>query len=90
MMVLNRLTSTSLPYKPNSQGQVERFNQILKRMLYSHFTATNKKNWIDVLKPIMKNYNEAISTVTGYKPNEVHYSEDKEMRDGVYCASKVR
>ena len=67
------------PYRPQSQGCIERFNQTLKRMLYSHMTRYNVKQWIDVLPALMHNYNTILHGTTGTTPTELHFTKNESL-----------
>lgn len=65
-----------LPYKPQSQGCVERVGKTIKRMLYSHMTRYNTNIWADVLQVTVKNYNTMTHSSTGYTPQFLHGNTD--------------
>lgn len=56
-----------IPFKPTSQGQVERQNQTLIDMISPYVQANNK--WADYLPYIVYAYNNSIHQVTGYTPH---------------------
>jgi hypothetical protein len=62
----------SLPYKPQSNGCIERFNRTLKRMLFAHMTQFNTRNWIKALPLLLENYNSGVHSTTGFKPQTLH------------------
>jgi transposase InsO family protein len=70
----------SLPYAPQSQGQVERFNGILKNKLKQYFSKTGKHKWIDVLNSMVYNYNNTKQSTTDFKPSDVQNDEDKNIQ----------
>ncbi|KAF9761966.1 Transposon Tf2-11 polyprotein [Nosema granulosis] len=61
------------PRHPQSQGQVERFNQSLTRYLSTHlFESENKEKdvikWIELLYRVTYQYNTAVNSATGKSP----------------------
>jgi transposase InsO family protein len=73
-----------LPYKPQSNGQVERFNGILKRQLKMIATQSSgggakekgkgeekEQDWVQHLPLVLRNYNNSWSRVTKSTPNNV-------------------
>lgn len=69
----------SLPSKPQSNGAIERFNKTLKRALRITMKTTQLDNWPVILKQIIKNYNNAVHSVTKMVPNEVHNTDDRKL-----------
>lgn len=45
------------PYKPSTQGKVERFNQTLEREIGKYLTGQQVKRWVDILECITRSYN---------------------------------
>lgn len=56
------------PYRPNSDGLVERFNRTLKQMLRT-FAVENPQNWDDYLPFILMAYRATENKSTGCTPN---------------------
>ncbi len=56
------------PYRPNSDGLVERFNRTLKQMLRS-FVAENPKDWDDHIPYLLMAYRSTPHKSTGCTPN---------------------
>ncbi|KAF9760948.1 Transposon Tf2-8 polyprotein, partial [Nosema granulosis] len=61
------------PRHPQSQGQVERFNQTLTRYLSTHlFESENEEKdvikWINLLSRVTYQYNTAVHSATGKSP----------------------
>jgi len=60
-----------LPYKPQSNGQVERFNGIIKRQLKMIATQGGSQDWVHVLPTVLNNYNNSWSRIIKSTPNAV-------------------
>ena len=58
------------PYRPQSDGQVERFNRTLIAML-SKFCMDNKRDWDDHLPYMMCAYRASVNESSGCSPNLV-------------------
>lgn len=63
---------------------VERFNRTLKSKLYRIFTHRNSYKYIDVLKSVLKSYNESVHRTTGYAPIHVTPDLESEIFKKVY------
>jgi transposase InsO family protein len=63
---------TSLPYHPQSQGQIERFNGTLKRTIFKYLTDYESKRYIDNLQFLVYSYNTSIHNTTKRTPFEIH------------------
>ena len=63
------------PYRPQSDGLVERFNRTLKKML-SIFCAENKRDWDDYLPYIMFAYRSSVHASTQHTPNYLMYGQE--------------
>lgn len=61
----------STPYKPSTQGAVERFNGTIKRLLFSYMSNNKTKTYINVLEDIVDNYNSSIHRATGVSPKNI-------------------
>lgn len=61
----------SLPYKPQSNGQVERFNGILKKMLFKSLKYESSYDWVSILQEILDNYNNSQHETTKFAPNDI-------------------
>jgi len=61
----------SLSYTPQSNGQVERFNGTLKRLIKKNILIDNNKNWVGMLNLLVKNYNNSKQTTTKHTPEEI-------------------
>jgi hypothetical protein len=56
---------------PQSNGQIERFNGVLKQKIKMYITKEDKQDWNNVLDQIVDNYNNIESRVTKMTPNEL-------------------
>ena len=61
-------------YHPQSDGQSEQANQIIKIALHHHLaTFDNPANWEEIMGPIQSAVNNSKSSLTTKSPNEVVY-----------------
>lgn len=63
---------------------IERWWRTLKQRLYTYFTYTGKKRWIDVLQQLVYSYNQTVSSVTKYAPNSVRKEHEQEILHNIY------
>lgn len=68
--------NNSLPYSPQSNGQIERLNKSLKESIYSYLTDHNSERYIDVLQSLVFSYNNKKHSSTKYTPFQVHRGRD--------------
>lgn len=66
----------SLPYKPQSNGQIERFNKGIKEMLFSYLTDHKSDRYIDALQALVFTYNNKKHATTKFTPFQVHKKRD--------------
>ena len=65
--------SNTIPYMPQSNSIVERFNGTIKRIINKLIFTHGNKNysrWVEYLDEAVKIYNNTIHSSTGKKPNE--------------------
>ena len=62
----------SLPGKPQSNGQVERLNGILKAMIKQTMRASDDRDWPSYLPELVSAYNNSYQTTIKMTPNEAH------------------
>jgi predicted aspartyl protease len=60
--------SRTTPYRPQSDGMVERFNRTIQQML-KHFVNDNRNDWDDHLPYLMMAYRSSQHESTGCSPN---------------------
>ena len=58
----------SSPYKPNSNGCIEKFNKRLKEILYRMMTEEGSKDWPSLLEKSMEVYNNTWHRTVGATP----------------------
>jgi len=61
----------SLPYKPQSNGNIERFNGILKRLINMAMKVNEKFNWVSQLDKLLSNYNHSKQETINERPVDV-------------------
>lgn len=69
----------SLPYRPTSQGQIERLNGTIKRAIYAHMSDHDSKRYIDVLQFLVFTYNNAKHSTTKFTPFQLHRGVDQQI-----------
>ena len=78
----------SLPAKPQSNGNIERYNGTIKKLINKDMQYNNTNNWVDSLQQLNDNYNNTIQRVTKSTPNEVDNIDDKnelnEIKENIY------
>jgi len=71
----------SLAAKPQSNGQVERFNSIIKRLIRISMIAQETRDWPSMLQKLVSNYNQAIHETLKMSPNDAHKLHGNERED---------
>ncbi len=61
----------SLAGKPQSNGQIERFNGILKRLINMNRTQSDNTNWPAILSQLVSNYNHGYQRIVKDNPYDV-------------------
>ena len=69
----------SLPSKPQSNGQIERFNGIIKKMIRMHLLTKGSYDWVSILPTLVDNYNNTKHKTTRMAPNDIKDSKDFPM-----------
>lgn len=69
--------------KPQSNGQIENFNGIIKRMIKIHIQKTDSQDWVKVLPTLMRNYNNLPHSATKKVPNDLAEVKDEEKLEEV-------
>jgi len=72
----------ALPGKPESNGQIERFIGILKRLLRKWMISNGSRKWEEYLETAVRNYNRVPSRVTQKAPEDIQ-EEDEEIEEKI-------
>lgn len=67
--------SRTSPYRPQSDGLIERFNRTLLSML-SLFVDENQMNWDRLLSYVMMAYRSSVQASTGFTPYKVLFGQE--------------
>ena len=67
LITLNIKNTFSIAYRPQSQGQTEKFNGTLIDMI-SHYVQEKPKTWSQIIKYVLFGYNSSKNETTGYSP----------------------
>ena len=67
------------PYRPQSDGLVERANRTIKGALKTFITEKNVPVWDDFLPLLQLAYNSSVHTVTGFTPYYVLYGQEMRL-----------
>ena len=80
----------SSPGLPQSNGQVERFNGILKNLINKDLMYNNAYNWFDSLQKLIENYNNTYQSTIRDTPNNIDALTDEnkliDIRRRIYNA----
>ena len=71
---------TSLPYHPQSQGQIDRFNGTIKRTIFKYLTDYNSKRYIDNLHFLVYSYNTSTHNTTKRSPFEIFRKKHEQFK----------
>jgi len=74
----------SLAGKPQSNGNIERFNKTLKRALMMIMTYKKNHNWVDPLQEAIENYNKTYQTTIQNIPDDIDIEDDKDVLENVH------
>lgn len=73
----------SLPSKPQSNGNIERFNCTLKKLIRMYLKVNNTYNWVDILPELINNYNNSLNSTTNKIPNEITTKDYEEVKNNI-------
>ena len=76
----------SRSYNPQANGQIERFNGTLKRMIYAHMLSNSTKTFIPQLAGMVARYNGLYHTGIKQTPTEAHNNK----RVGLAVAKQIQ
>lgn len=68
---------------------VERVNRTLKNMMWKEFSMQGNYHWLDILKQIVKKYNNTKHRTIGMKPSEVTKKNEQELLNTAYNHIKI-
>lgn len=71
------------PNTPQSNGQIENFNKILKRMIEMDSAYSDNKNWVDTIHVYLNAYNNTPNRITGKTPNSIKKNDYKEVNNNI-------
>lgn len=81
----------SLPAKPQSNGNIERFNQTLKRLLKQATLVKKSYDWVSLIDTCVDNYNNTVQSTTKAIPNNVEEEDDYEtIQENIHNAVSDR
>jgi transposase InsO family protein len=82
----------SLPHTPQSNGNIERFNGILKRLINMSLKVDKDFDWINGMDTLIDNYNNVKQATTGERPDEIetfkNYGQVKEHTEHMVIGHK--
>lgn len=59
------------PYTPQKNGQIERVNGTIKRMIFQYMTNRSSRRYIDALPSLVQNYNESVHSTSKLTPKQI-------------------
>lgn len=65
---------------------VERFNRTIKTRMYRYFTASNTLKYVDVIQPLVNQYNNTYHRSIGLAPQKVNESNSRKVWYKLYAA----
>lgn len=68
---------------------VERFNRTIKNKMYKQFSLNGNYKWIDILQPLINEYNNTIHRKIKTKPKDVNKNNAKKLQLLVYNNYKI-
>lgn len=72
-----------LPGKPESNGNIERFNGILKRSIGKVLTVENSKDWVSIIPQLIKNYNDSYQRTIKTTPTEASTVPSDKIKENI-------
>jgi len=73
----------SIAHKPQSNGNIERFNGILKRLINMAMKVNENFNWVNQLDKLINNYNNTKQETIEAVPNEVEGSNYADIKQNI-------
>ena len=69
----------SNPYSPRTNGQIERFNGTLKRMVHAHMRRHGTRIYVPALQQLIDAFNTIPHTTTRMAPDELHTANPQQL-----------
>jgi transposase InsO family protein len=66
------------PYKPSTNGMLERFHRTLNSMI-AKIVDENQRNWCELVPAVMAAYRATPHDTTGYSPNKLMFGRENRM-----------
>lgn len=73
----------SRPHAPQSNGNIERFNGTIKKLIKMYMKSNNTYDWVKVLPQLIDNYNNSVNSVTKKIPNDITVDDHKEIENNI-------
>lgn len=73
----------SRPHAPQSNGNIERFNGTIKKLIKMYMKSNNTYDWVGVLPKLIDNYNNSVNSVTKKIPNDITVDDHKEIENNI-------
>lgn len=73
----------SLAGKPQSNGQIERFNAVIKKLIRMTRMTTGNYDWVSILPDLIDNYNNSVHKTTRIAPNKVNDANNEEIKKNI-------
>lgn len=76
----------SLASKPQSNGQIERFNAVIKKLIRKSLMVSGGYDWVSILPELLDNYNNSKHDTTGKTPNSITEKDYEEVTKKISSA----
>jgi hypothetical protein len=73
----------SKSHTPQSNGQIENFNKILKRLIEMDQVTNDNKDWVKTLPMYLEAYNSTPNRVTKLSPDDIEKQNYKDVYDNI-------
>jgi transposase InsO family protein len=76
LLQINKVRTS--PYKPSTNGMLERFHRTLNAMI-AKIVDENQRNWCEMIPSVMAAYRATVHETTGYSPNKLLLGKENRM-----------